>query len=207
MKRTTNRVFWAYTLVFVLFSAAAGLRLLYGFDLWTMRVAQSRTSGLLDAIGGFFSSVGGIKFTAVALALLLVALFFGGRRVLAGRILVAFLVTSVVEVAMKLWLPQVPLPDVFSRSDGHTPLVAIDYSYPYPSGHMLRTTILLGVVYVLWKNRLGRSLLAIFLLGMALSRVYMGVHWTSDVVGGVLLGVAGLAWAFGNRKRSSRAWR
>lgn len=108
---------------------------------------------------------------------------------------------------MKLWLPQVPLPDVFSRSDGHTPLVAIDYSYPYPSGHMLRTTILLGVVYVLWKNRLGRILLAIFLLGMALSRVYMGVHWASDVVGGVLLGVVGLAWAFGDRERRSRAWR
>jgi membrane-associated phospholipid phosphatase len=25
------------------------------------------------------------------------------------------------------------------------------------------------------------------------------VHWASDVIGGILLGVAGLAWAFGER--------
>lgn len=101
---------------------------------------------------------------------------------------------------MKLWLPQTPLPNTFSRSDGHEPLVAIDYSYPYPSGHMLRTTILLGAIFLLWRNRTGRILLAVILAVMALTRVYMGVHWTSDVIGGVLLGIVGLAWAFRRRK-------
>jgi membrane-associated phospholipid phosphatase len=30
------------------------------------------------------------------------------------------------------------------------------------------------------------------------------VHWASDVIGGILLGVAGLAWAFGERSGISR---
>ena len=200
LKGIAKPILWTSVTAFALFTTAAGLRLLHGFDLWAFRVAQARTSGLFDAAGEFFSTVGGIELTTVALLLLLTMLFFSGRRVLAGRILIVFLVTSVIEVAMKMWLPQVPLPEVYSRSDGHTPLVAIDYPYPYPSGHMLRATILLGAVFVLWKNRVGRVLLFIALIGMALSRVYMGVHWASDVIGGALLGVAGLAWAFGRRK-------
>ncbi len=200
MKHTSNPVLWVSVAAFALFSAAAGLRLLYGFDLWAFRMAQSRTSGLLDAVGEFFSTAGGIELTAVVLLVLLAAVFFSGRRTLAGRVLIAFLATSAVEIAMKLWLPQVPLPDTFSRSEGHTPIVGIEYPYPYPSGHMLRATILLGTIFVLWKNRIGRGLLSIILIGMVLSRVYMGVHWASDVIGGALLGVVGLAWIFRHRK-------
>lgn len=200
MKGIYGRVLWLSVTAFALFSALAGLRLLYGFDLWALRVSRTRTSELLDGVGEFFSTAGGIELTALALLVLLAALYARGRRTLAGSLLVAFLVTSLVEVAMKLWLPQIPLPEELSRSDGHTPLVNIGYSYPYPSGHMLRSVILLGVVFVLWKNRLSRTLIALALAGMALSRVYMGVHWASDVIGGALLGVAGLAWAF---KRSA----
>ena len=191
-------VLWISASVFALVSAAAGLRLFHGVDLWLLRTAQTRPYGFLDTVGEFFSTLGGVKFTFAALIISLTAIFFSGRRHLAGRILVAFLVTSVVEIAMKLWLPQVPLQDAFSRSEGHIPTVGLEYSYP--SGHMLRTTILLGTIFILWKNRIGRCLLSTVFIGMALSRVYMGVHWASDVIGGTLLGIVGLAWVFRYRK-------
>lgn len=200
MKNTSSSVFWAFTAVFTLFTVATGLRLPYGFDLLAFQAAQGWATKFLDRVSESFSTLGGIEFTLVALLVLLSVLFYIGRRVLAGRILVAFLVTSAVEIAMKLWLPQAPLPEAFSRSAGHDPLVAIDYSYPYPSGHMLRTTIILGTVFLLWRNTLGRIMLTATLVAMALTRIYMGVHWASDVVGGVLLGVVGLAWAFQRKK-------
>ena len=69
-------------------------------------------------------------------------------------------------------------------------------SYSFPSGHVMFYTILFGfawyVTYTLLKRSLTRSLLLGLLGGFILlvgaSRIYLGQHWASDVLGGYLLG-------------------
>jgi undecaprenyl-diphosphatase len=108
----------------------------------------------------------------------------------------AFLATGLVEYVLKQLLPVPPVPPDFVRIGDFVPLVTVEHSYPYPSGHALRSTILLGAVYLLSGNGVLHAGTALVLLGLLASRVYLGVHWTSDVVGGTLLGAAALAWAF-----------
>jgi len=183
---------------FVLFSALVGSRLLYPLDVRVLAAAQDRSSGVLDAAGTVLSVVGGVEFVGVAAVTLAAGLAFGGRRALAVRLLVALVVTGLVELALKVTLPQVPLPEGAARTTDPS-IFDVGTPYPYPSGHMLRSVILLGALYALWPYRPFRAAILVALACSAASRVYLGTHWPSDVIGGALLGVAGLAWAFGER--------
>lgn len=62
----------------------------------------------------------------------------------------------------------------------------------FPSGHIVRTLVALGVAATLvLPSRLRRWVVgaaALFMLVLGLARVASGEHWTSDVIGGYLLG-------------------
>ncbi len=72
----------------------------------------------------------------------------------------------------------------------------------FPSGHTVHAVIYLGVVWSLVAPRLAerrhrQALAALFVVGVlltGLSRIYLGRHWPSDVLGGLLVGCIAL-WA------------
>ena len=76
----------------------------------------------------------------------------------------------------------------------------------YPSGHAVRSIIVYGLIAVLitrfWRGeRIRRgapALAAVLIAAVGFDRLYLGVHWASDVMGGFLLGgaffVLGILW-------------
>ncbi|HEX2541913.1 MAG TPA: phosphatase PAP2 family protein [Caldimonas sp.] len=80
------------------------------------------------------------------------------------------------------------------------PLLTLS-TYSFPSGHVLGSTLLYGLAVVFVFRRTRRpSLRALAVLGagaaialVAFTRLYLGVHYLSDVIAGFLEGVAWLA--------------
>lgn len=71
--------------------------------------------------------------------------------------------------------------------------------YSFPSGHAMGAIVVLGAIaYLIWRGTspwrwrsLGLAVLGSTVLAIAASRIYLGVHWISDIAAGL---IAGLLW-------------
>lgn len=132
----------------------------------------------LDATGIFFA-----EYLGYILAGLVFILFFKRWRVIFLAFLAAVLVRfGIVELIRWLW--ERPRPFV---EDKVNLLLEHSDSASFPSGHAAFFFALSFVVYK-YHKKTGRIFFIASLL-ISLSRVFVGIHWFSDVLAGALVGI------------------
>ena len=95
-----------------------------------------------------------------------------------------------IELVLKATVPQAAPPDDIGRTVDVLPPLELPTAFAFPSGHVARVAFLVTVL------RWPAILSAAIVLAVAVTRIYLGGHWPSDVVGGWLLGygIAALAY-------------
>lgn len=93
--------------------------------------------------------------------------------------------------------------------DGLRCIIAKENSWSFPSGHAMTAFAAAVVIFKSRPRRLGCSGLALAFV-ISFSRLYVGVHYPTDVIFGAVMGtLIGLAffWILGDRKYKERARR
>ena len=90
------------------------------------------------------------------------------------------------------------LKHIFKRSRPTEFRIIDESGYSFPSGHSMVSMAFYGyLIYLVYKNIKNKYLkwiliivLSILIILIGISRIYLGVHYTSDVLGGYLLSVS-----------------
>lgn len=164
---------------------------------WGVMIEFNR--GLMEAAGRARDTPTGVAITSVMQAaswlgdtagrFILLAVAGVGLWLLGRRREALWLSSTVVGgMLLNLALKQIfaaPRPDLLPHLD-------IVTSYSFPSGHAVGNLIFFGAIAMLGRRRADWIVAAIYIVGIGVSRVWLGVHWPSDVLAGWVEGVGWL---------------
>ncbi len=136
---------------------------------------------VLDSV--MFGITYAVDYLVIALVIFLL-LFMRHKRLALGLIL-ALAIELCVTLGMKELIHR-PRPTVL-------PLDVSDFSfYSFPSGHTSRAFVIAGLFSNVWRHQ--RLLFYSFAVLVGFSRIYLGVHYFTDVVAGAGVGIL-VSWA------------
>jgi membrane-associated phospholipid phosphatase len=184
--------------LFVLFSYLVHRDLFTTFDFNATVHLQDNISRRFDGIFSFLSDIG--KFEVMTIVL--IGIFVITRKWLAGGVALALYGGfHLFELFGKYFVNHPPPAQFMLRTQQvlNFPQFHVRSEFSYPSGHSGRALFITVILLVLlWNSKRmhlsAKVALTCLLVGydiaMLTSRVVLGEHWTTDVIGGSLLGMA-----------------
>lgn len=171
--------------IFLAISIRAGIST--NFETWVYNESVEHMSPVLNNIIKCITHIGdGITVMIFCSMLLIIK---KTRQKIGIPVSVAVITSEVINLILK---------EIFARQRPDILQLVNETSYSFPSGHsMISTTIctmlgILAIKYILDKRKKAVALVICIALPVIIgfTRIYLGVHFFGDVLGGILLGFA-----------------
>ncbi|WOV87408.1 phosphatase PAP2 family protein [Sporosarcina oncorhynchi] len=171
--------------VFAYIARSISLETINDFDSTIINIVQGWEADWLTPIMKVFTFIGSTKFVLFLIAVGFAILLFAVRnRAEAFLFFIALGGTGALNQTLKF---------IFKRERPDIHRLIEETGFSFPSGHTMMAFSLYAVIaYLLWRHiRTAASkvlllFVAIFMFAMiGISRIYLGVHYPSDIAGGV----------------------
>ncbi len=174
-------------ILFIILAIAISAEYLSGFESWVYNESTEHMNNILTTILIIITNIGGpIGVSIVCLTVLLVPKFRQKVGIPASLSVICAFILNII------------LKRCFARERPNILQLVSEKSYSFPSGHamvnMALYAILIIYAYKLIENRKIKwtliSIMSILILAIGFTRIYLGVHYAGDILGGWLLGFA-----------------
>ena len=156
----------------------------YTIDLYVLNLMNNIQNPLLDMIMLFFSFLGNDGL--IWITVICIMLIFSNARKYA--VFLVFALPVVMFLGNKVLKNLFDRPRPFHTFPDLRVLVESSGTHSFPSSHTAVAFTVLGI-FIFFKLRYKIPIL-IIALGIALSRIYLNVHYFWDIIGGIALGTA-----------------
>jgi undecaprenyl-diphosphatase len=177
------------TLAFGVLANGVYLQEKFALDVYANPFLHAISSPALDLVMNGITTLGSVPFVAVVFVVVTVFLLYRRYRAEALFLAAAILGSVALNSVLKLFI-QRPRPQL--------PWAQVPLDYSFPSGHSMDSLVFyLAIALIIWarvKAPAGSIAVIVALviaISVGFSRIYLGYHYFSDVVGGY---AAGLAW-------------
>jgi undecaprenyl-diphosphatase len=166
------------------------------FDTLVFQKLSFLTSPFTTRLMLFFTFFGSNKFLFPAYTLITAYFLFYKKNMAIALNIAAIGISSAIVLNL--------VKDIFRRTRPFDPLIPNVNGFSFPSGHSFSAFTFGGIlIYILWQSDIKKGwkyvwsiLLILFSSCIAFSRVYLHVHYPSDVIGGFCLSMLWLSISF-----------